>query len=220
MNNRPFLVFIVILIVIALFAISIYIGNFYNYNISKTPADWGAFGHYIGGVISPIIGIASILILGRISMEIGRNSVENQRELFESEQRILAFQELVQNRVEFQNVFIGYSLSDALKEKIEGHNIELTVNEIITFEVAKIKLTKFSVYLNHYGVKYGHLFNYDFDSDEYDELTSLIDFFVQYHTSDLYNPSKEDEVMHEEIMEDKQETLLDNFISELESELG
>ncbi|MFA0708936.1 hypothetical protein AB4653_24845, partial [Vibrio sp. 10N.222.48.A3] len=37
-----------------------YIINFWGYNISDNTQDWGGFGSYIGGLLSPILAIGSL----------------------------------------------------------------------------------------------------------------------------------------------------------------
>lgn len=41
----------------------VFSGNFSN-NLSSNNADWGAFGSFLGGVMSPVIGLFSVIFLG------------------------------------------------------------------------------------------------------------------------------------------------------------
>ena len=51
-------VFVIAIIIVFIFAL-----NFYKYPISDNIGDWGTFGDYIGGILNPIVGLATVLLV-------------------------------------------------------------------------------------------------------------------------------------------------------------
>ncbi|WP_176947603.1 MULTISPECIES: putative phage abortive infection protein [unclassified Variovorax] len=47
----------------ALFVLLLYFNVFHRYKLSVDPGDWGAFGDYVGGIINPIVGIATVTLI-------------------------------------------------------------------------------------------------------------------------------------------------------------
>ncbi len=48
--------------------IGIYIINFHKLDISTNPNDWADFGEFVGGVLSPLLSVANLIILGYITI--------------------------------------------------------------------------------------------------------------------------------------------------------
>lgn len=46
-------------------AISIYIIKFHDYSLSDDPAKWGVLGDYFGGVINPILSLATLIFVAK-----------------------------------------------------------------------------------------------------------------------------------------------------------
>jgi len=41
----------------------VYFFWFHKHNISTDPGDWGAFGDYIGGLVNPAVGLATVILV-------------------------------------------------------------------------------------------------------------------------------------------------------------
>lgn len=54
---------VAIVIMAALFVLWMYFNVFRRYKLSGDPGDWGAFGDYVGGIINPIVGIATVTLI-------------------------------------------------------------------------------------------------------------------------------------------------------------
>ena len=55
-----------IVLLVCLFAIGVvgfYVNSFGTNNISLNPAEWGAFGDYVGGLVNPAAGIATVILV-------------------------------------------------------------------------------------------------------------------------------------------------------------
>ena len=53
----------VFVIVAACLALLIYLFWFHGHKLSNDPGDWGAFGDYIGGLINPVVGLATVVLV-------------------------------------------------------------------------------------------------------------------------------------------------------------
>lgn len=47
----------------AIFVIALFVWNFRGKSISELPSDWGTFGDYVGGILNPIVGMATVLLV-------------------------------------------------------------------------------------------------------------------------------------------------------------
>lgn len=50
-------------VLFAFFVVLFYLFQFYKLEISKDPSDWGSFGDYIGGLVNPAIGLATVVLV-------------------------------------------------------------------------------------------------------------------------------------------------------------
>lgn len=169
-----------ILIGALIIPIVFYYKNFKNHSPSPSATDWGAFGDYMGGIINPIIGFFSIVILGYISIKIGKNSTDEQKDLFISQQRRLAYQELIAEYSKFKTILANISVNRERLKRIEEIDVDKqNVDIIIRFTEYKIELNMFKIYLSSFGVKYHKLFDYDFESPKYTKVHSLMTGIIE-----------------------------------------
>lgn len=101
MRNAAWVFFIVILSALAILAV--YIGNFQNYPKAQTTDVWGQVGDFFGGVLNPIVGIATIyLILISIRMQkqellLTREELKSSSEALEAQARAINLQAFEQS---------------------------------------------------------------------------------------------------------------------------
>lgn len=50
-------------IIFAMFVVVVYLFWFNKHKLSTDPADWGAFGDYIGGLVNPVVGLATVILV-------------------------------------------------------------------------------------------------------------------------------------------------------------
>lgn len=162
-----------------------FIWNFGRNEISNDIQDWGSFGDYFGGLLNPIIGIASLVILGYISLLISRYGAKENESLFIKELKITTYDQLINEYLIMLNQLeiINSSVNGILSEL----NIELNKNngtdkkeilrnlikengKIHLIDNACVKLNSFSSYLIHFPIRYRHIFKFNFDSKEFTSL--------------------------------------------------
>ena len=51
-------VFVIAILIVLVFAL-----NFSKYPISDSVGDWGTFGDYVGGLLNPVVGLATVLLV-------------------------------------------------------------------------------------------------------------------------------------------------------------
>lgn len=78
--NKIMVVCCIVLFIFILTIVGVFIFNFYTYSISKSVAEWGQFGDYIGGLLNPLFALINIVLLVYISISINR--IEDNRNEF------------------------------------------------------------------------------------------------------------------------------------------
>lgn len=142
-------VVIILLLFLYLIPIVIFAVNFYGHSISKESSNWGAFGDFTNGIISPILSIANIIALLYLTITIAKSddakhkqALELQRELHKEEQN---------NQKAIRKGEIKYlAYKDFINLFTKINNALLDVDNIlygVTVAFCKIEFTGF-VYLN------------------------------------------------------------------------
>lgn len=53
----------VFVVVAAIVVIAVFVWRFRGKSISDSPSDWGTFGDYVGGLLNPVVGMATVLLV-------------------------------------------------------------------------------------------------------------------------------------------------------------
>ncbi|MDR6459060.1 putative membrane protein [Chryseobacterium vietnamense] len=72
MNYKIIWVIVGVVSILLLTILGLYIGNFYNRNLSDNPEEWGQFGDYIGGTINTTISILNLFLLTYLTIKIAK----------------------------------------------------------------------------------------------------------------------------------------------------
>jgi hypothetical protein len=163
---------------------AIYIVNFHRSSLSEDPAVWGLLGDYIGGVLNPFISLLNVIVLGWLTYIVSEQSSAENKRLFILEKRMDAYGDLVKHVTEInsmservKNVAVSYVKITAA---FEGSNIKDT-EPVERFDRVYRELSHalgaysdFYYTLFTFNVKYSHLFDYNFDCEEFKELIRQI----------------------------------------------
>jgi hypothetical protein len=202
-----------------------FILNFKSHIISENISDWGSFGDYFGGIINPIISLLNLIVLGYITYLIAKNSVEENKKLYFLQRRIEAFDELMRYMPQFNMAPSRILLPlKKMEKKIKETNSFESVDSIIEEINMQMNIfSEFHFFIFNYRVRFGHLFNYDFNSEDYKNLLLNTGKFKDYFKS----------ISEKLITQEKHETdeqLIDyfntashylaNFLNELRKELN
>jgi hypothetical protein len=71
-----------------------YVIVFWNGSISDDPNNWGVLGDFVGGVLNPIISLASLCILSYLTYLVSLQNVKESKKLLLLEKRMDAYQDL------------------------------------------------------------------------------------------------------------------------------
>ena len=144
--------------------------------ISKNPADWGAFGDYIGGLFNPVIGFGSIIILGYISIMLGKDSTSDQREMFNVQQRTLSYNELVKEFSEFTKASDLIRINAAYLNNVMSTKMVLGPSDFMS--IVKT-FSSFSIALKRFPLFFGHLFeNEHVDQEKLQNIIQNLDTYL------------------------------------------
>ena len=102
-------------LILAISAVIIYVRNFSGLDITQDTQTWGAFGDYVGGLISAIIGIVNLFLLVAITVFVEK--LNNHRHL--NEFRYFALTEL---HNQFDNLEYTSKSLEAFRHQIDSFN--------------------------------------------------------------------------------------------------
>lgn len=223
-RKKNLLLFIAITIFSLMTPVIIFIIYFKSSEISRNVSDWGSFGDYFGGMINPIISILNLIVLGYITYLIAKNSVEENKKLYFLQRRIEAFDELMRYMPQFNMAPTRILLPlKKMARKIEETSSYESLDSIIEETNAQMNIfSEFHYFLFNFRVRFGHLFNYDFDSEDYRNLLINSGRFKDYFTtiSEKFITQERFET-NEQLIEIFNNTslYLTNFLNELRNEL-
>lgn len=163
------IIFLIFSIIPAIYFVS----NFKSANISEQISDWGAFGDYFGGTINTIISLFSLIILGYLTFLVSEQSNKENKKINILLRRLDAYDKLSSYFPEI-NRFISRIyrtvtiLNDKIEKNIEDQN---SITEVKKELYKKIDFfSEFYHFLFAFNLRYGHLFEYDFNSIFYRNL--------------------------------------------------
>ncbi|WP_346863684.1 hypothetical protein [uncultured Draconibacterium sp.] len=162
---------IVILIPIALF-----ISFFSKYNFSPELSDWADFGDYFGGVVSTITSVCSLGILAYITLLVRKQSSDSDKNLYILQKRMDAYEALSLHLHDYNKSFdlLNTIYENVADVQVNKYSKDSLINSLtnIQVEIASFnKITQdFYHFMFHFKLRYSHLFEYDFDSEQYLDL--------------------------------------------------
>lgn len=148
--------------------ISFYVIKFWNHTFSNDPAVWGTFGDYVGGTINTILSLSSLVILAILTNSVNKQSNEENKKINFLLRRLDSYDQLTCYLNEIGQIImhldahtIGYNTdSKSFSEDYNGENL-------IDF---KKRLIEFTVFLEAFQPRFGHLYQYNFNSLEFNNL--------------------------------------------------
>lgn len=116
---------------------------------------------------------------------IAKNSVEENKKLYFLQRRIEAFDELMKylpqfNMAPFRILVPLKKMTKKIKETNSFESLESIIEEL---DIRMNVFSEFHYFLFNFKVRFGHLFNYDFNSEDYKNLLTTTGKFKDYFTS-------------------------------------
>lgn len=152
----------------------VYIIEFWNTPISGDPNKWGVLGDYIGGILNPVISLASLGILGYLSYLLSLQNTKEGKKLFVLEKKMEAYDDLTMHIKGVNMITERIKKSTALLNIVKELPIDKRIEPILKMNEELIAscqpMKEFHFTLKTFVVRYSHLFEYDFSSAEYTEF--------------------------------------------------
>ncbi|MGV3612438.1 MAG: hypothetical protein ACO1N0_15880 [Fluviicola sp.] len=214
-------------------------GNVY----SKNTNDWSSFADYIGGIGNTLISLASLLLIGLLTILLGRDKND-----YKYEQRNIAYDQLISHLANIKvAIAIKTELVSVLSTKIDWLSKEISRMEeaensekeafyitsvtqmhqtsmefLREFNENMVVLYEYQFFIENFYPRYGRLFKYKFSGD-YKTLVSsakkMIGEFMEYRDVLAQRSSKKlNEIPFEESTAIHIQSLT-KFINELNKEL-
>jgi hypothetical protein len=195
----------------------IYTINFWNSSLSEKPEIWGAFGDYFGGILNPIIALFGTVILGYLTYEVSKQSSDENRNLFIFQQKIVAYQKIAGMTSELDAAENKMKIHNGLMVKLGSvGNKEIATEQYIkAIETLLMSLSNFKIITANFSTNYGHLFKYDFESDEYKNLTKRASEY--FNSMDLLKEFKNEDI---DFKSEELYKQFRNFLVELKKEIN
>ena len=226
-SKKHLYIFASIFLIILLIPICIYIFNFKSFSVSDSTSLWGSFGDFIGGVLNPIISIASLIVLGYLTYLVGKQSTLENKKLFLLQQRLPAYQEVVKSIKEI-NMYPKkmQQINANLKhmETLPNVSGEMIMHEILKMQESLNVFGDFYYTLFTFNIKYGHLFDYDFSNNKFKSLIrETKDYYDSFNNLSLKITNKElidsENDFKVDLLNEKYLNDLADLINELRDEL-
>lgn len=153
---------------------------FRNQYVSSDISAWGSLGDFFGGILNPLISFFSLILLGYLTFILSKYSNEENRKMNIHLRKLDAFQDLSEGAlvidqymsavIDFIDILNSLMNVDADYEDLQKitrvHALEI-VSSLDQYE-------KFLLRFRVFKVHYGHLFEYDFENEDYLRLKVLV----------------------------------------------
>lgn len=169
-TKRLFKKIIIVFIIILVIPITTFIINFKKHSVSNLISDWGAFGDYFGGILNTIISFLSLIILGLLTYYISKQSNDENKKVNLLMRKLDSYDELTKHLPEVNQFLPNLDKSCRLltnkfsNELIDPLEIKEEKKELF-YSISTF--SDFYYFLYSFNARYGHLFNYDFDSENF-----------------------------------------------------
>ncbi|WP_226391015.1 hypothetical protein [Penaeicola halotolerans] len=156
-KSFKYLPYLLAAVFLGLLPIFSFIWNFHSLDYSANPAHWSDFATYLNGTVGLIVSITSLLVLARISIEIHKNSAQENESALIRERRREAFDKLLDQVTIINKIgyyFIHYNRKNNLKRDFILQSLSDKILQLIDFHA----------FIFVFNTRYEHLFSIDFDS--------------------------------------------------------
>lgn len=179
LKNKVFLsVLFLILLILILIPVFLFVLKFKSYPISNDVEDWVFFGDYFGGTVNTVISFSSLIFLGYLTYLLSKQSNSENKKNNILMRRMDAYHELTSYLPQVNQFLLDFTkVTGRLFDKLSEENLDYDLIREEKLELNKQKnlFVNFYYLLFYFNVKYGHLFDYDFNSDNYKEIIKKAD---------------------------------------------
>ncbi|URM37160.1 hypothetical protein [Flavobacterium anhuiense] len=152
--------------------ITFFLVQFGHNKISNDITVWASFADYIGGTVNVILSLCSLVILGLLTSTVSKQSNEENKKVNMLIKRMDSYEKLTDFLPYLNQVFneLAVEIDDITYElSNENPNYETMAK---SFSEKTVFFAELHSFLFTFGLRYGHLYNYDFNSNEYNSFVN------------------------------------------------
>lgn len=173
--SKPFQVIFAAAMFTILLPLIIYSINFGSRSFSDDVADWTIFADFVGGTVNTVISLISLLALGYLTYYVSKNTDAENKKVNLLIRRIDAYEGLACYYPEIQKhgnalrqlTILLVLRSDPSNPKSSEKQKKESIRQVE--ELQRFYNTLFH-FIDSYALRYGHLYSYDFNSEDFREL--------------------------------------------------
>jgi len=181
---KKFFVIGIVSLILIIIPIVFFVANFWDSDVSDDIAKWGSFGDYFGGLLNTILSLSSLIILGYLTQTINNQSVEENKNVSLLLLRINSYEKLTENLPEIHKTFWDLHIYvQAIRRNLslDGKHKE----NVREFERKTMVIVDFYSILLTFKSRYGYLYKYDFESQDYLRLCKNVLVLKTYITDTI-----------------------------------
>lgn len=200
--------------VLILIPIIVFLLFFGKKDVSQDLSVWASFGDYIGGTVNTVLSLISLIILGYLTKILNNQSNEENKKINVLLKRYDSYDKLSSYLTDIETVHIKlridldkvYSTKDNTLKELYFNKMEERVN--IYFDLLAL--------LKTFPYRFGHLFKYDFNSNNYYDLVSNAEAVKELFKKVIRETDDDDSKIDRDEFINDYEKLYQNFHSFLE----
>nr|WP_199001367.1 hypothetical protein [Flavobacterium sp. ASV13] len=159
-----------------------FVNHFFGSEISDDIAEWGSFGDFFGGIINTVLSLSSLILLGYLTLVINNQSLEENKKLNFLTRRLDAYEKLTSYLPELGRIFL--ELSTYFNSLSRNLRLEGVSKDVIReFGKNTKAVLEFYTFMTMFNARYGHLFEYDFNCDDYKNFSKNVFTMKEFFTN-------------------------------------
>lgn len=170
---KKFLIIGIVSLILITIPIVFFSVKFWDSKISDDIAKWGSFGDFFGGIINTILSLSSLILLGYLTLVINNQSVEENKKLNFLSRRLDAYEKLTSYLPELGRIFLDLSTyfnSVSRNLNLQGGHLD----KVREFDKNTKAVLEFYTFMTMFNARYGHLFEYDFNCEDYKNFSANV----------------------------------------------
>ena len=174
LRNKIFLfILILVLSILIIIPVFLFVLKFNSNPISDNVEDWVFFGDYLGGTVNTAISFSSLIFLAYLTYLLSKQSNSENKKNNILMRRMDAYDELTSFLPQVNQFLIDFSKSANIildKVTVQPLDIDLIIEKKLELNRQIVLFKNFYSLLFSFNVRYGHLFDYDFNSEDYNKI--------------------------------------------------
>ncbi|KAF2080262.1 hypothetical protein [Flavobacterium sharifuzzamanii] len=224
-NKRVIIFLIVVFVALLTLPLFFFILNFNSNILSNDISDWASFGDYLGGTINTLISLFSLIILGYLTYLVSEQSNAENKKNNILMRRMDAYDELTAFFPQVNQFLLDFAKSaNTILDKVQVKPLDDYLIREKQLELNKqiLLFKNFYSLLFSFNVRYGHLFEYNFNSEDYIKIVqdaNILKVFFEETIDFLHGNMETPNMIEDNLMRNFFDDLV-RFINQLRKELN